>query len=75
MSDYEDMKALAAYTKEKFGKIDALFANAGVMPGGNMSELKVDDWGNMVDINVKGVLYSIAVVLPEFIAQKKGIFS
>ena len=66
------MKALAAYTKEKFGKIDALFANAGVMPGGNMSELKVDDWGNMVDINVKGVLYSIAAVLPEFIAQKKG---
>lgn len=72
VSDYEDMKALAAYTKEKFGKIDALFANAGVMPGSNMSELKVDDWGNMVDINVKGVLYSIAAVLPEFIAQKKG---
>lgn len=72
VSNAEDMKALIALAKEKFGKVDVLFANAGTMPGGNMSELKVADWISMVDINVKGVLFSIAAVLPEFIAQKSG---
>ena len=72
VSNAEDMKALIALAKEKFGKVDVLFANAGTMPGGNMSELKVVDWISMVDINVKGVLFSMAAVLPEFIAQKSG---
>lgn len=56
----------------KFGKIDVLFANAGIMPGSSMSELKVQDWMDMVDINIKGVLNSMAAVLPEFLAQKSG---
>ena len=72
VSNAEDMKALIALAKEKFGKVDVLFANAGTMPGGNVSELKVADWISMVDINVKGVLFSMAAVLPEFIAQKSG---
>lgn len=68
----EDMAALVALAKEKFGKIDVLFANAGIMPVGNMSELKVRDWMSMVDINIKGVLNAMAAVLPEFTAQKSG---
>lgn len=72
VSKAEDMAALAALAKEKFGKVDALFANAGIMPGGNMSELKVQDWISMVNINIVGVLNSMAAVLPEFIAQKSG---
>lgn len=66
------MKALIALAKETFEKVDVLFANAGIMPGGNMSELKTADWSRMVDVNIKGVLYSMAAVLPEFIAQKSG---
>lgn len=72
VSNLEDMKALAALAKEKFGKIDVLFANAGVMPDGNLSELKVQDWMQMVDVNIKGVLNAMAAVLPEFTAQKSG---
>lgn len=72
MTSLEDMQALSAFAKEKFGQIDVLFANAGTMPGSNMSELKVQDWMSMVDINVKGVLHAMAAVLPEFTAQKKG---
>lgn len=68
----DEMKALVALAKEKFGKIDAVFANAGIMPAGNMSELKVADWNAMIEINIKGVLNTMAAVLPEFIAQKKG---
>lgn len=72
VSNVEDMKALVTLAKEKFGKVDALFANAGIMPGGNMSELKLQDWVNMVNVNIVGVLNSMAAVLPEFIAQKSG---
>ena len=72
VSNAEDMQALVKLAKEKFGKVDVLFANAGIMPGGNMSELKVKDWMGMVNINIVGVLNSMAAVLPEFIAQKSG---
>lgn len=72
VSNAEDMKALVKLAKEKFGKVDALFANAGIMPGSNMSELKINDWMGMVNINIVGVLNSMAAVLPEFIAQKSG---
>ena len=72
VSSAEDMKALIAIAKEKFGRVDVLFANAGVMPGSNMSELKTRDWMSMVNINIVGVLNSIAAVLPEFTAQKSG---
>lgn len=72
VSSLTDLQALAAFAKHQFGKVDALFANAGIMPAGNMSELKTDDWAHMVEINIMGVLNSIAAVLPQFIAQKSG---
>lgn len=68
----DDMAALVKLAKEKFGRVDAAFANAGIMPAGNMSQLKVNDWNAMVEINIKGVLNTIAAVLPEFTAQKSG---
>ena len=68
----EDMKALVALAKEKFGKVDVVFANAGIMPAGNMSELKVNDWNAMIEINIKGVLKVMVAALPEFTAQKHG---
>lgn len=72
VSDADDMIALVKLAKEKFGRVDAVFANAGIMPAGNMSQLKVSDWNAMVEINIKGVLNTIAAVLPEFMAQKSG---
>lgn len=54
----DDMEALTALAKERFGKVDVLFANAGIMPGSSMSERKVNDWMAMIDINIKGVLSS-----------------
>ena len=64
----------AAYLASDVCSLDDMraFANAGIMPGSSMSELKVSDWMAMVDINVKGVLNAMAAVLPEFTAQKRG---
>ena len=69
---YEDMEKLAQLAISRFGKIDALFANAGIMPGSSMSALKRRDWMDMVDINIKGVLNAMAATLPHFLEQKRG---
>ena len=72
VASLSDMRAVVALAKERFGRVDAVFANAGIMPAGPMSLMAVDSWMAMVDINVKGVLNTMAAVLPEFTAQKSG---
>src|SRR5438067_1120577 len=58
--------------KEKYGRLDVIFLNAGIMPNSPLSALKTDDWHQMVDVNIKGVLNGVAAVLPTFIEQKSG---
>ena len=68
----EDSAALVALAKEAFGKVEAVFLNAGLMPSSPLSALETANWNAMVDVNIKGVLNGIAAVLPEFNAQKSG---
>lgn len=68
-SDNDDIVKLA---KQTFGGLDIVFLNAGLMPNSPLSALKIDDWHQMVDVNVKGVLNGVAAALPTFIAQKSG---
>jgi NADP-dependent 3-hydroxy acid dehydrogenase YdfG len=64
--------AIVKLAKVTFGRVDAIFLNAGVMPNSPLSALKTDEWHQMVDVNIKGVLNGVAAVLPEFLAQKSG---
>ena len=57
---------------DKYGKIDVLINNAGLMPLSFVKNLKIDEWDRMVDVNIKGVLYSTAAVLPHMISNKSG---
>lgn len=68
----EENDRLVQLAKEKFGRVDVIFLNAGLMPNSPLSALKTDDWHQMIDVNVKGVLNGVAAVLPEFLAQKSG---
>lgn len=72
VTSVDEMKALAAEALEKFGQIDVLVNNAGLMPLSFMNKLKIDEWDKMVDVNIKGVLYGIAAVLPIMEEQKFG---
>lgn len=67
-----DNDAIVKLAKDTFGRVDAVFLNAGLMPNSPLSALKTDDWHQMIDVNVKGVLNGVAAVLPEFTAQKSG---
>lgn len=70
----DDVAALVRLATDRFGRLDVLFNNAGVMPVSALDELRFDDWDSMIDVNVKGVLNGIAAALPVFRAQKSGHF-
>jgi NADP-dependent 3-hydroxy acid dehydrogenase YdfG len=72
VTDRADVAAFADAARERFGRVDVIVNNAGVMPLSYMSSLKVDEWERMIDVNVKGVLYGIAAVLPEMTERGSG---
>ena len=69
-----EVQALIEKALSAFGQIDVLVNNAGLMSIAPLSELKVDEWDRMIDINIKGVLYGIAAALPVFQKQNFGHF-
>jgi NADP-dependent 3-hydroxy acid dehydrogenase YdfG len=68
----EDSQELVKLSLAEFGKVDAIFLNAGIMPNAPLSKMLTSDWDRMVDVNLKGVINGIAAVLPVFIKQKSG---
>ncbi len=67
-----EVAALVRHAQDKFGRIDVMFNNAGVMLLAPLNELKMDEWERMVDINIKGVLNGIAAAFPVMEAQGSG---
>ena len=70
----EDLEAFVALAVERFGRLDVLVNNAGIGPISPLDALRVEDWEDMIDINLKGLLYGIAAALPVFREQGFGHF-
>jgi NADP-dependent 3-hydroxy acid dehydrogenase YdfG len=68
----EEVEALVQGALRTFGRVDVIVNNAGLMPLSPFERLKVDDWDRMIDVNIKGVLYGIAAVLPIMKQQQSG---
>ncbi|MCX5089095.1 SDR family oxidoreductase [Streptomyces sp. NBC_00365] len=72
VTDRDSVKAFADGALERHGRIDVLVNNAGVMPLSFMEELRVDEWDQMIDVNLRGVLHGIAAVLPAMRERRSG---
>ena len=57
---------------KKWGAVDILVNNAGLMPLSFIKNLKVDEWDQMIDVNIKGVLYCTAAVISHMKEKKSG---
>jgi NADP-dependent 3-hydroxy acid dehydrogenase YdfG len=69
---HDDVKALVDAAVQTFGRVDVMLNNAGLMPHSPLERLKIDDWNQTIDVNIKGVLYGIAAALPHMKQQKSG---
>jgi NADP-dependent 3-hydroxy acid dehydrogenase YdfG len=69
-----DLAGLVELACERYGRLDVLVNNAGVGPISPLDDLRVEDWEQMIDVNLKGVLYGIAAALPVFRTQGFGQF-
>ena len=72
VTDAASFEAFVEAAEARFGGIDVLVNNAGVMPLSPLAALKQDEWKRMIDVNIHGVLNGIAAVLPRFVAKGNG---
>ena len=68
----EQVKALVDAAVKTYGQVDVLINNAGLMPQSPLDRYRIDEWNQMIDVNIKGVLYGIAAVLPYMKEKKSG---
>lgn len=74
VTEREQVQKLVDAAVEEYKRIDVMINNAGLMPHSPLERLKVKDWEQMIDVNIKGVLYGIAAALPYMKDQKSGHF-
>ena len=70
----EDLVRLVELAVARFGRLDALVANAGVAVTAPLTEGAPGDWDAMIDVNLRGVLHGISAALPVFAGQGHGHF-
>lgn len=74
VTDRADVATLVDGAVRAHGRVDVLINNAGVMPLSRLDALLVDQWDQMIDVNVRGLLNGIAAALPHFQRQSGGHF-
>src|SRR5690625_3346187 len=72
VSRQSEVERMVKQTEETFGTIDVYVNNAGLMLNAKVTEGEVDKWEQMVDVNIKGVLYGLHQVIPKMVEQKYG---
>ncbi|MGC7102296.1 SDR family oxidoreductase [Amycolatopsis lurida] len=74
VTDLADFRSFVEFARERYGRVDVVVNNAGVMPLSNLDAGLVGEWDRMIDVNIRGVLHGIAAALPVMRAQGHGQF-
>jgi NADP-dependent 3-hydroxy acid dehydrogenase YdfG len=72
VTDPDQVQRLVDEAVQTYGRVDVIINNAGLMPHSPLERRKIDDWNRTIDVNIKGVLYGIAAVMPYMQEQKSG---
>jgi NADP-dependent 3-hydroxy acid dehydrogenase YdfG len=72
VTERDQVEALIRGALDAHDRIDVIVNNSGIMPIAPMAALKVDEWDRMIDVNIKGLLYGVAAILPVMQQQKQG---
>ena len=72
VTDPASVRSFVTAAHDRYGRVDVLVNNAGVMPLSRMDALRVEEWDRMIDVNLRGVLHGIAAVLPIMREQRSG---
>ncbi len=70
--DHSAFERAVAHTVEVSGRIDYLFNNAGIGIGGEVASLTVEDWNDIIDVNLRGVIHGVLAAYPAMIRQGSG---
>lgn len=74
VTERAQVDAFVAHAVARFGRIDVMLNNAGIMPLSPLEMLRCEEWSRCIDVNIKGVLWGIAAALPHFKQQQGGQF-
>ncbi len=74
VTDAADVRSFVEGARTRFGRVDVVVNNAGVMPLSPLAALRVEEWDRMIDVNVRGVLHAVAAALPVMAEQGSGHF-
>ncbi|PZD96514.1 oxidoreductase [Paenibacillus sambharensis] len=74
VTELSQMQAVVKFAIDRYGRVDAIVNNAGIMPLSPLASLKIEEWDRMIDVNIRGVLHGIAAGLPVMKEQGFGQF-
>jgi len=72
VTDFEAVKALVSDTVAQYGRLDYIFNNAGIAVGSEVRDCSIDDWRNVLDVNLFGVIYGVTAAYPLMVKQGFG---